>query len=288
MINRNIRFGGPITPMVKRLLIINGAIFLMQSAAGSYSWTLQQTFGLSYRGIIQEFKIWQIFTYMFLHGGFLHIIFNLFTLWMFAGSLEERWGSKLFIKYYLYCGIGAGVFITAMSCYTGSPAPTIGASGAIYGILLAYGMTWPNREVLLYFFIPVKIKYLVLFFGLMEFVGTINQSNSGISHVGHLGGLISGFVLLKFFFKPKSSSGAASNDRGSSETGGGFASAFLKKRRLEKKRREIEKRIEAKKIIDTLLEKIARSGMSSLTYEEKKNLEWARKHYYPDESETLH
>lgn len=288
MINRNIRFGGPITPMVKRLLIINGAIFLIQLVAGSYNWTLQQTFGLSYKGI-QELKIWQLFTYMFLHGGWLHIIFNLFTLWMFAGSLEERWGSKLFIKYYIYCGIGAGIFITGMSYYTGSPVPTIGASGALYGILLAYGMTWPNREVLLYFFIPVKIKYLVLFFGLMEFFGTINQSDSGISHVGHLGGLISGFVLLKFFFKPrKSSSGAGAASNRSTEESGNFISTFFKKRRLKKKKREIEKRIEAKKIIDTLLEKIARFGMSSLTYEEKKNLEWARKHYYPDESETLH
>ena len=288
MINRNIRFGGPITPMVKRLLIINGAIFLIQLVAGSYNWTLQQTFGLSYKGI-QELKIWQLFTYMFLHGGWLHIIFNLFTLWMFAGSLEERWGSKLFIKYYIYCGIGAGIFITVMSYYTGSPVPTIGASGALYGILLAYGMTWPNREVLLYFFIPVKIKYLVLFFGLMEFFGTINQSDSGISHVGHLGGLISGFVLLKFFFKPrKFSSGAGAASNRNTEENGNSISAFFKKRRLKKKKREIEKRIEAKKIIDTLLEKIARFGMSSLTYEEKKNLEWARKHYYPDESETLH
>ena len=292
MINRNIRFGGPITPIVKRLLIINGAVFLIQFVLGSYNGVIQQNFGLSYRAI-QEYMVWQFLTYMFLHGGWLHIIFNLLTLWMFAGSLEEIWGSKLFLKYYIYCGVGAGIFITAMNLYTGNPNPTIGASGALYGILLAYGMTWPNREVLLYFLIPIKIKYLVLIFGLIEFFGTFNQSNTGISHIGHIGGLVSGFILLKFFFKKppqkfSGSAGVASSRKGSPEKSGNFVSAFFKKRRLEKKKHEIEKRIEAKEIIDTLLEKIARSGMSSLTHEEKKNLEWARKHYYPDGSETRH
>ena len=299
MINRNIRFGGPITPMVKRLLIINGTIFLVQLILASFSATIndtiQQFFGLSLK-VFQEFKIWQFFTYMFLHGGWLHILFNLLTLWMFAGSLEEIWGSKLFLKYYIYCGVGAGIFITAMNFYTGSSLPTIGASGALYGILLAYGMNWPNREVLLYFLIPVKIKYLVLVFGLIEFFGTINPSGSGISHIGHLGGLISGFILLKFFKLPQksssrassSSAGAASKNRSSSDKDGNFVSTFFKKKRLKKKKREIEQRIEAKEIIDALLEKIARSGMSSLTSEEKKNLEWARKHYYHDDSETLH
>lgn len=274
--------------MVKRLLIINGAIFLIQQfVPDSYYRVVLWKFGLS----IQEFRPWQLFTYMFLHGSWSHIIFNLLTLWMFAGSLEERWGGKLFIKYYIYCGIGAGIFITAMNYYTGSHSPTIGASGALYGILLAYGMTWPNREVLLYFLIPIKIKYLVLLFGLVEFFGTINPSNSGISHIGHIGGLVSGFILLKFFFKlpQKSSSdaGAMPNNR-SAERNGSFMSDFFRKRRLEKKKREIEERIKAKRIIDALLEKIARYGMSSLTHEEKKDLEWARKHYYPDESETLH
>ncbi|MCL2025200.1 MAG: rhomboid family intramembrane serine protease [Leptospirales bacterium] len=301
MINRNIRIGGPITPVVKRLLIINGTIFLAQLILGSYSMaingTIQQFFGLSLK-VFNEFKIWQLFTYMFLHGGWLHILFNLLTLWMFAGSLEERWGSKLFLKYYIYCGVGAGLFITAMNYYTENPLPTIGASGALYGILLAYGMTWPNREVLLYFLIPVKIKYLVVLFGLIEFFGTINPSGSGISHIGHLGGLISGFILLKFFKlrqrssnrqRPSSSAGAASTVKsGSKKDNDDFVSTFFKKKRLKKKKREIEQRIEAKEIIENLLEKIARSGMSSLSHEEKKNLEWARKHYYHDDSETLH
>ncbi|MDR3237956.1 MAG: rhomboid family intramembrane serine protease [Spirochaetia bacterium] len=291
MMNRssNIRFGGPITPMVKRLLIINGAIFLIQLAAGSYGYTMQQIFGLSHEGLVHEFKLWQIFTYMFLHGGWLHIIFNLLTLWMFAGSLEEIWGSKFFIKYYIYCGIGAGIFIAAMNYYIYStvstaPVPTIGASGALYGILLAYGMTWPNREVLLYFFIPVKIKYLVIMFGLIEFFGTLNSASGGggISHIGHIGGLISGFVILKFFHSKQNRPAVKTANQKNP------ISAFLKKRRLEKKKRQIEKKIKAKNLIDSLLEKIARQGMSSLTPEEKKDLEWARKNYYPDDSETLH
>ena len=210
--NVKLRLGGPITPIVKKLLILNGAIFLFQQFIGLiYPNVIERIFGLHHIGLLYEFKIWQLFTYMFLHGGWLHIIFNLIALWMFAGELEQLWGSKLFLKYYIYSGTGAGLFIALMnyiifSRYQVSPV-TIGASGAIYAILLAYGLTWPNREVLLYFIIPVKIKYLVIGFGLIEFFGTLSSAagtGSNISHIGHLGGLISG---LFFIVTRKKSSG---------------------------------------------------------------------------------
>jgi hypothetical protein len=184
----------------------------------------------------------------------------------------------------------AGLFIAGMnfllfSRYMINPV-TIGASGAIYGILLAYGMTWPNREVYLYFVLPVKIKYLVLVFGLIEFFGTLNSATAqggNISHIGHLGGLISGLLIILYHrkktFRQKSFSGHAISNP---------FSALLKKIRLRRKRHEIDTRIQAKRIIDELLEKIARQGMSSLSPEEKKNLEWARKHYYPEGNDTLH
>lgn len=287
MLRQNIRFGGPLTPVVKKLMIINGAVFLLQLLISLlYPGLVEQNFGLSHNGLLNEFKLWQLFTYMFLHGGFLHLFFNLFALWMFSGDLENEWGSVQFLRYYLVSGVGAGVCIAMMNYFIylkyGVSPVTLGASGAVYAILLAYGMTWPNRQVLLYFVFPVKMKYLVIGFGLIEFFGTIGSAAGGsnISHIGHLGGLISGFLYILFLKRQHSSP-----SRGGQS---GFIDKVSKDMRLKKKQKEIEKRIEAKKIIDTLLEKIAKHGMSSLTAEEKKKLEWARKNYFPGREETLH
>jgi len=290
--NVNIRFGGPLTPAVKKLLIINASIFLIHQFGNLFSpGVIERFFGLNHIGLIFEFKIWQLFTYMFIHGGWLHIFFNLLALWMFGGELENLWGSKFFLKYYIYSGIGAGLFIALMnfivySKFEASPI-TIGASGAIYAILLGYGMTWPNREVLLYFVFPVKIKYLVIGFGLLEFFGTLSSAvghSGNISHIGHIGGLISGFLIL--YRTGKQSRQKTSNFSANKKES--FIDQKIKKSKLKKKQKEIETRIKAKKIIDVLLEKIAREGMSALSSEEKKKLEWARKHYYPGGNETVH
>jgi membrane associated rhomboid family serine protease len=280
------RFGGPMTPGVKWLMILNGGIFLIQQIAGLVAPNmLEAVFGVSHDGFIGSFMIWQPFTYMFLHGGWMHIFFNLLALWMFAGELELVWGRTKFIRYYMLSGLGAGLFIAFMNYIAflkyGSSAVTIGASGAIYAILLAYAVLWPNREVLLYFLIPVKIKYLVIAFGLMEFFGTLSSSSGtggNISHIGHLGGIISGFILIKLMRRP-----AVSGQNKIS-----FFENLNKKNRLNAKKKVIDNRIEAKRIIDELLGKIARSGMSSLTPDEKKKLEWARKHYYPSNEDILH
>ncbi len=289
--NVNIRIGGPLTPVVKKLMIINGVIFLCQQLIGIfYPGYTEHLFGLNHVGFIQEFKLWQIATYMFLHGGWFHIIFNLLGLWMFAGELEQNWGSALFLRYYLITGIGAGFFIALMNYITytqnGINPVTIGASGAIYGILLAYGVTWPNRKVLLYFIVPIKIKYLVLLFGMIEFLGmlsTATGTGGNVSHIGHLGGLVTG--LLYFFLRIRRIKKGDTAEKTNNEN---FVSRILKKLRIKRKKKVIAARIQSKKIIDELLEKIARHGMSSLTVQEKKDLEWARKHYYPDRDETLH
>lgn len=288
----SIRIGGPLTPMVKRLMIINGGIFLIQQFVNLMNpGFLEVLFGLSHAGLIEQFHVWQVFTYMFLHGGWLHIIFNLLVLWMFAGDLEQLWGSSFFLKYYLYAGTGAGLFIAFMNAFTyyrfeANPI-TIGASGALYAILLAYGLTWPNREVLIWFIFPVKIKYLIIVIGLIEFFGTLSSATSGgtgISHIGHLGGIISGFIYIKIKGNRRRSGGKSSSDKKQENP----VSELFRKRRLEKKKKDIDTRIKAKKIIDELLEKISREGMSSLTSEEKSRLEWARRHYYPGNDETLH
>jgi len=287
----NIRIGGPITPVVKNLMIINGVVFLIQEIAGMfYPNLIEYTFGLNHVGFALEFKFWQIFTYMFLHGGWLHIIFNMIGLWMFAGELEQLWGSKLFLRYYIFSGIGAGLFIAVMNYITYSyyhiNTPTIGASGALYAILLAYGMTWPDRKVIIFpLFIPIKIKYMVLIFGSISFFGALSAASGtagNISHIGHLGGIISGFIYIIVRIKRP----IRSVENKSKKIN--FISSAFKKARIKKKKKEIESRIQAKKIIDELLEKIARRGMSSLTPQEKSDLEWARKHYYPNGNDILH
>jgi len=292
--NVSMRFGGPMTPGVKWLMIVNGVVFLIQQIVHIISQTPQGipspfdiVFGLSHDGLINSFRIWQPFTYMFLHGGWMHIFFNLIALWMFAGELEIVWGRTKFIRYYLLSGFGAGLFIALMNYFSfvsneqSLYNPTIGASGAIYAILLAYAVLWPDREVLLYFLFPIKIKYLVLAFGLMEFFGTLSSgagTGGNISHIGHLGGIISGFILIKFM----------RNSIVSKKNKVSFFESLKKKNRLNAKKRVIDNRIEAKRIIDELLGKIAKNGMSSLTPEEKKKLEWARKHYYPSNEDILH
>lgn len=283
----SIRFGGPLTPGVKKLLIINGSIFLFQQIAGlvSDSGFLVVLLGLSHEGFINRFMLWQPVTYMFLHGGWLHIIFNLLGLWMFAGEIENYLGEKRFLQFYLFSGIGAGLFIALMNYYVylryGFSGITIGASGALYAVLLAYAMLWPDREVLLYFLFPIKIKYLLLAYGIFEFFSTLSTAagkGGNISHIGHIGGLAAGFLLMKIYMKPSiRKSGSLS-----------FIESYRKKKRLEKKQKEIGERIEAKKIIDTLLVKIAREGMSSLSADEKKKLEWARMRSGPSGNDTVH
>lgn len=285
-----IKFGGNLTAAVKALLIINASIFLLIWAAGFFfpgdtlASSINEYFGLNHIGFIQSHYYWQAFTYMFLHGGWIHIIFNLLTLWMFGTELEATWGSRKFITYYLLAGIGAGFCIALLNYYLYTQIPdtkhfsTIGASGAIYALLLAYGISWPNREVLLYFLFPIKIKYLLIIFGLIEFFGTLESLKGpagSISHIGHLGGLLTGFLLLMLW------------KRGSRKTDG-FFSRLLKRRKFRKKQKEIDIRIRAKQIIDDLLDKIAREGLSSLTDKEKKDLEWARRYYYPSDRETMH
>jgi hypothetical protein len=163
---------------------------------------------------------------------------------------------------------------------------TIGASGAIFAILLAYGWTWPNRKVLLYFIIPIKVKYFVIIFGLIALFGTMSTASGtggNISHIGHVGGLISGLIFILIRLRKTDTPIKVKND-----AAGNVLSRALKKWRLNKKKREIKTRRQAKKIIDELLEKIARQGMSSLSQKEKKDLEWARRNYYPDNDEIIH
>ena len=285
---RNIRIGGPVSPAVKVLLITNFSIFILQQLLGLLGYgILEPYFGLSHAGIVDRHFIWQPFTYMFLHGGWLHIFFNMFALWMFAGDLEQKWGTKYFVRYYLLSGFGAGICIALMNWfiavkYQTPDISTIGASGAVYALLLAYGLLWPDREVLIWFVCPVKMKYVLIFFGLFEFFGTLNSMAGvpgNISNIGHVGGLVAGFIILRVTMRRSPKPRLKSS---------WYIAKLFRSFRLRKKRNAINTRIKAKETIDILLDKIAQQGMASLTPAERKDLEWARRHYYPSDDETIH
>jgi len=189
-------FGGPVTRTVKILIITNVAVFLVlafSELAGSH--VLISYFGLIPTRVTHQLMLWQLVTYMFLHAEILHLFFNMLTLFMFGNDLERHWGTERFLKYYFITGIGAGVcsWLVAMD----SAAATIGASGAIYGLLLAYGLLYPDRIIFLNFLIPVKVKYLVLLMGAIAFFSSLSGRESGISHIAHLGGMLVGLVFLK-------------------------------------------------------------------------------------------
>ena len=189
-------FGGPATRAVKSLIIVNVCVFFLQVVTGLLKVpVLEIYFGLVPAQVTQGFMIWQFVTYMFLHGGVLHILVNMLMLYMFGNELERLWGTRRFIKYYFVTGIGAGLcsWIVGINAL----AIIIGASGAIYGLLLAYGVSYPNRIVYLGFLFPVKVKWMVLIMGAVAFLSSISQPNSGVAHVAHLGGMIVGYLYLR-------------------------------------------------------------------------------------------
>lgn len=190
-----------LTPVVKNLLIINVLIYLAQhyflkSTAG----TLNDYFALNYG--FQYLKPWQFLTYMFMHANFSHLFFNMFSLWMFGSIIERELGTKKFLYFYLVCGIGAAL-IQLITLYILDPTQasqvqTVGASGAIYGLLFAFAYMYPNMKILLYFIVPIKAKYLILgFIGLELYLGF--QMTGNVAHFAHLGGMLFAFILLRMW-----------------------------------------------------------------------------------------
>ena len=194
-------FGGGLTPAVKKLLIANIAafVFTILAGAGGFGQMIREMLMLTPYSVIHRLAVWQLVTYMFLHAGFWHILFNMFALWMFGGELERTWGSRRFLRYYFLTGIGAGLCVVLLS--PSSVVPTVGASGAIYGILLAYGLLFPNRTIYVpiffFFFIPMPAKYLVMILGGIAFLSAVSAQGGSISHVAHLGGMMFGFFYMR-------------------------------------------------------------------------------------------
>jgi membrane associated rhomboid family serine protease len=189
-------FGGPLTRTVKLLIIADVAVYVLQVVEQIIgSDVLVTYFGLSPRRVTQELMVWEFATYMFLHGGVFHLFFNMLTLFMFGNELDRYWGARRFLRYYFLTGIGAGVCSWLVSM--NAPAVIIGASGAIYGLLLAYGLLYPNRIVYINLLIPVKVKYLVIFMGAVSFISSVSGGEPGVAHVAHLAGMLVGLVYLK-------------------------------------------------------------------------------------------
>jgi membrane associated rhomboid family serine protease len=204
-----VRLGVPgLTPYVKIIMIVCGAVWLIQVLLYSMGQLeLSRWLGLVPTGVAAG-RLWQLVTYMFLHDprGLLHLLFNMLMLWMFGGELERYWGSRAFMRYYLVCGIGAGI-ITFLFNYLVifkyfdqaiyGQVPVIGASGAVFGLFMAYGMIFSERTVLFMMLFPMKARTMALIMFAITFFYTVTQSGSGISHISHLGGAIVGFLYLK-------------------------------------------------------------------------------------------
>jgi len=190
-------------PVVKNLLILNGLVFLAQLVPTTDRW-LVEWFALWPLGLpdlpgYPSFWLWQLVTYSFLHGGLAHLFFNMFALWMFGVSIEQFWGSRRFGIYYFLCVIGAGLTQLLVVTLSGEVFPTVGASGGVFGILLAFGMLFPNTPIYLYFLFPIKAKWLVIGYGLLELWAGVTGTQSSVAHFAHLGGMLFGFLLIQYW-----------------------------------------------------------------------------------------
>jgi membrane associated rhomboid family serine protease len=191
-------FSDALPPGLRGLLIANVAVFLLQWATqGTRMDEVFNLLSLQPIAVVRLFFVWQLVTYMFLHGGVWHILWNMLALWMFGRELESTWGTRRFLKFYFFCGIGAGMFVVLANYLVGDPrTSTIGASGAIYGILIASAMLWPNRVIYFNFLFPIKMKWFVAIVGAIAFLGSFNP-RSGVSDVAHLSGMLFGYLYLK-------------------------------------------------------------------------------------------
>ena len=306
-------------PVTKNLLIINVLFFAARWAASlpAYGMDLDDVLGLHFF-MASHFNFYQIFTYMFMHASFSHLFFNMFAVWMFGRIMEQTMGSKRFLFYYLTCGLGAGLmqelvqlanyWIEGLNAYEqvslgGTVVPmgeylnrwtTVGASGAVYGILLSFGMTFPNERLFIFPLpVPIKAKYFVVGYAVIELLSAFGRPGDGVAHFAHLGGMLVGLLLLLYWRNGggRNSSNRHNNyydrdyyDRGQ---GGGFgfrqwfAKKFGKKTpdikvtwggKYEKDFSYQQRKREEEAELDRILDKVKKSGYSNLTDEEKKRL----------------
>jgi membrane associated rhomboid family serine protease len=189
------------TPAIKALILANVVAFVATWIAPS-SLDIIGIFGLQPQEVIGGLEVWRSVTYMFLHSGLFHILFNMLALWMFGVELERMWGSRYFLKYYFVCGVGAAVTMLVLAFMPGAAferlyySLTVGASGAVYGILLAFALYFPHRPIIMFFVFPVPAKYAVMIMGGIALLSSMGGPG-GTAHGAHLGGLVAGYLYLR-------------------------------------------------------------------------------------------
>lgn len=304
-------------PVTKNLLIINVLFFAARWAAAlpAYGIDLDDVLGLHFF-MASHFYFYQLFTYMFMHGSFSHLFFNMFAVWMFGRIMENTMGSKRFLFYYLTCGLGAGLmqelvqfanyWIEGFDAYeviqfNGAMIPmadfmnrwtTVGASGAVYGILLSFGMTYPNERIFIFPLpLPIRAKYFVVGYAVLELLAAFGRPGDGVAHFAHLGGMLIGFLLLLYWRNGGGNSSRGHRnyydrdyyDRGSG--GFNFRSWFAKKftrrnpdikvtygGRYEQDFSYRQRKQEEEKELNRILDKVKKSGYANLTEDEKRRL----------------
>ncbi len=284
--------------VTKNLLIINVLGFLAYTVLGN-KLDLNDVLGLHFF-LAKDFAIYQLVTYMFMHGGWMHLFFNMFALWMFGCVVERVWGPKKFLFYYIFCGIGAGLvqelvqyvelyfilqdqgvgFFSMAFALSDADATTlnawttVGASGAIYGILLAFGMIFPEERIFIFPLpVPIKAKWFVIIYVVLELLMALGTKGDGVAHFAHLGGMLFGFLLILYWKKHDASGGTVfgnlreklrqqAQNRANNKMDGTRRSDW--DYNADKKAEEEE--------IDRILDKIRKNGYASLTKEEKQRL----------------
>ena len=297
-----------IPTMTKNLLIVNVLAFIATFVFERSGIDLTRMLGLHFF-LASEFHIYQFITYMFLHGGFTHILFNMFALWMFGSVIERVWGPKKFLFYYICCGVGAGFtqelvqyitysmegiaayqYVNAGGVQMTTDAyinlwTTIGASGAVYGILLAFGMIFPNERLFIIPFpFPIKAKWLIVGYIAIELFSAMSGPGDGVAHMAHLGGMLFGFLLIRYWQKHPDSSAGFGRSRGHEffdnlkrKYDARQNQQHMKAEHTSAPRRETDEEYNARQRknqeeVDAILDKIRKSGYDSLTKEEKKKL----------------
>ncbi|MBI4249690.1 MAG: rhomboid family intramembrane serine protease [Elusimicrobia bacterium] len=251
------------TPAVQALMAANVGVYFLQMLVGP---DMTGIFGLVPLRISKNLWLWQMGSYLFLHGSAMHLFFNLFALWMFGRVVEANWGAREFLKYYFITGLGAALLSVATS--PNSPVPVIGASGAVYGLLVAFAMLYPDATIYLYFLIPMSARQLAILFGVIEFVSI--PSSPGIARFAHLGGMITGFVYLRWWWKAKIYGRHWLGEMWSSMKNASASSALKRgKPRFRRPSRAEKKDDVTMEEVDHILDKILVKGIDSLTDRER-------------------
>ena len=287
-------FGGfsMFPPVIKGLIVSNVIVwFLLDFLLAPFTLAGVPVFGILSEYLAlwppgTNFWPWQLVTYMFMHGGFLHLFFNMLALWMFGMELENTWGSRKFLIFYLLCGVGAGVANVLVAIPLELTAPTVGASGAVFGVLIAFAMLFPDRPIYLYFLFPVRAKYLITVWIGLELLLGVTGSSDGVAHFAHLGGAAVGFLYMAVEL------GIIPLREWLISFRGEESYPFTNNARIRKGGEEVRdaqfydihtgkptgrKPDVTQEVIDAILDKIGTGGYQSLTEEEKRILNEASK-----------